>query len=219
MSTCSRPILLNRVLREAGLLSVRPGPFGEMLDTFGSRAFAVCDHQLAHVYVARRRRPRAGARADRRDCRVCRASSTGDERREIGLDHPRAGDLVVLSEADCLVRLSVLARRPPGPRFRPDRRHPPQARLRPLRAVLRPAICSGPRVARCCGSLQKKLGFRTLFDVIPLDPTLVRGSHGVPAARPEDRPILIGDGPAPPRSGSIPMTEVHDLLLRALVPE
>ena len=49
----SRPILLNRVLREAGFLSVRPGPFGETLDTFGSRAFAVCDHQVAHVYVAR----------------------------------------------------------------------------------------------------------------------------------------------------------------------
>ena len=32
---------------------MRPGPFGETLDTFGSRAFAVCDHQVAHVYVAR----------------------------------------------------------------------------------------------------------------------------------------------------------------------
>src|SRR5438132_298510 len=47
----SRPIELNRALRQAGLLTVRPGPFGEMLDTFTSRAFAVCDHQLAHVYV------------------------------------------------------------------------------------------------------------------------------------------------------------------------
>src|SRR5262249_29993486 len=45
----SRPILLNLALREAGLLGVRGGPFGEMLDTAGSRAFAVCDHQLAHV--------------------------------------------------------------------------------------------------------------------------------------------------------------------------
>ena len=52
----TRPILLNRVLREAGLLKVRPGPFGEMLDTFGSQAFAVCDHQVAHVYVDRSRR-------------------------------------------------------------------------------------------------------------------------------------------------------------------
>src|SRR5439155_17811729 len=47
----SRPVYLNRVLRSAGLLEVRKGPFGEQLDLYGSRAFAVVDHQLAHVYV------------------------------------------------------------------------------------------------------------------------------------------------------------------------
>src|SRR5207245_974029 len=46
-----QPILPNRALRQAGLLAVRPGPFGEIADLFESRAFAVCDHQLAHVYV------------------------------------------------------------------------------------------------------------------------------------------------------------------------
>ena len=47
----TRPVYLNRALRTAGLLAVRRGPFGEQLDTFQSRAFAVCDHQVAHVYV------------------------------------------------------------------------------------------------------------------------------------------------------------------------
>ena len=47
----AHPVLLNRMLREAGLLKVRPGPFGEVLDTFGSQAFAVCDHQVAHIYL------------------------------------------------------------------------------------------------------------------------------------------------------------------------
>src|SRR5213078_4281563 len=46
-----QPVLINRVLREQNFLSVRPGPFGDILDTFGSRAFAVCDHQVAHVYL------------------------------------------------------------------------------------------------------------------------------------------------------------------------
>jgi hypothetical protein len=67
--------------------------------------------------------------------------------------------------------------------------------------------------------IQKKLGFRTLFDVIPLEPGLVRGSHGVPAAEPENRPILIGDGPAPAGEPSMAMTEVHSLLLRAFFGE
>ncbi len=63
--------------------------------------------------------------------------------------------------------------------------------------------------------IQKKLGFRTLFDVIPLDPSLVCGSHGLPAASPQDRPLLIGNGPSP-GSEEIPLPQVHGLLLKAL---
>src|SRR5262249_5556042 len=37
-----RAVHVNRALRQAGLLSVRDGPFGEQLETFVSRAFAVC---------------------------------------------------------------------------------------------------------------------------------------------------------------------------------
>ena len=48
----NRPVYLNRALRDAGFLKVRKGPFGEQLETFTSSAFAVCDHQVAHVYVA-----------------------------------------------------------------------------------------------------------------------------------------------------------------------
>jgi hypothetical protein len=62
--------------------------------------------------------------------------------------------------------------------------------------------------------IQKKLGFRTLFDVVPLDAGLVRGSHGLWAADSIDRPLLIGDGPEPPEP--LDMTAVRDLLLTAL---
>ena len=63
--------------------------------------------------------------------------------------------------------------------------------------------------------LQKKLGFRTLFDVIPLDPAIVRGSHGLAAAEAADRPLLIADGAAP-SAAELPMTGVHDRVLEAL---
>ncbi len=63
--------------------------------------------------------------------------------------------------------------------------------------------------------LAKKLGFRTLFDVIPLDPTLVRGSHGLPAADPLDKPVLVGDGPAPAEA-VVSQCAVRDLVLQAL---
>jgi predicted AlkP superfamily pyrophosphatase or phosphodiesterase len=210
----SRPILLNRVLREAGLLSVRPGPFGETLDTFGSRAFAVCDHQLAHVYVPRTE--------DRERARDVIATIPGvaqireaAERAEIGLDHPRAGELVVLAREDSWFAY---------PYWLDDRMAPDFARTvdihrkpgyDPCELFFDPRLIwpQGRAIARL---IQKKLGFRTRFDVIPLDPALVRGSHGVPAAHAQDRPILIGDGPAPAENGSIPMKQTHELLLGAL---
>src|SRR5262249_5024344 len=94
-----RAVLPNRALRGAGLLTVRPGPFGEYLDTFESRALAVSDHQLAHVYV--------GAEEDVPRVRdvltalpgVARVLG-GEEIALFDLDHPRSGELVALAEAD-----------------------------------------------------------------------------------------------------------------------
>jgi predicted AlkP superfamily pyrophosphatase or phosphodiesterase len=211
----TRPVYLNRLLREAGLLSVRLGPFGESLDTFGSRAFAVCDHQLAHVYAARpddRALARERLTATRGVARVLE----GEERSEVGLDHPRAGDLIALSEEGAWFAY---------PYWLDDRLAPDFARTVDIHRKPGYDPCElffdpkrfwpkGRAIARL---LQKKLGFRTLFDVIPLDATLVRGSHGLRSSRDEDRPILIGDGLPPPADGPPPMREVHSTLLRSLV--
>ena len=94
-----RPVLINRLLRKAGLLAVRPGPFGEVLETFPGRAFAVCDHQLAHVYVKD-----LGDRPIVADFLASQSGIarvlTGEERAAFGLDHPRSGELIALSEPD-----------------------------------------------------------------------------------------------------------------------
>jgi predicted AlkP superfamily pyrophosphatase or phosphodiesterase len=213
----SRPIALNRVLREAGYLSVRPGPFGETLDTFGSRAFAVCDHQLAHVYV-----PHGDDRAPVHDLLIGLPGVSrvfcGDDRREIGQDHPRAGELVVLSESDSWFAYPYWLDQGAAPDFARTVDIHRKPGYDPCELIFDPSLWwpKGRAIRRLA---QKKLGFRTLFDVIPLDPRLVRGSHGVPAARLEDRPVVIGDGSAPSQAETIPMTDVHHLLLRALFPE
>jgi hypothetical protein len=62
--------------------------------------------------------------------------------------------------------------------------------------------------------MAKKMGFRTLFDIIPLNDALVRGSHGLPASNPVDRPIWIGSGQAP--STDQPMTAFLQPLLTEL---
>ena len=92
--------------------------------------------------------------------------------------------------------------------------HCPRRRRRiPRRQQTTPKL-SSPKLHVVRRLIAKKLGFRTLFDVVPLDPTLVRGSHGL-AAEGDDRPLLIGDGPAPD-ANTVPMTGVRDLVLAAL---
>jgi predicted AlkP superfamily pyrophosphatase or phosphodiesterase len=207
-----RAVLPNRALRESGLLTARPGPFGETLDTFGSRAFAVCDHQIAHVYVAdtadvpRVREVLAGLKGVAR-------TFAGEERAEIGLNHERAGEVVSLSEPAAWFAY---------PFWLDDRLAPDYARtvdihrkpgFDPCELFFDPAL-RWPKGRAAWRLLQKKLGFRTLFDVVPLDPTLVRGSHGLAAAEASNRPLLIGDGPAP--APELAMVEVRDLVLEAL---
>src|SRR5262249_43205406 len=209
----SRAVHVNRELRRAGLLSVRHGPFGETLETFHSRAFAVCDHQLAHVYVrdsgdVPRVRDLLGAVPG-----VARTYA-GGERAEIGLLHERSGELVLLSEPDAWFAY---------PFWLDDRLAPDYARTvdihrkpgyDPCELFVDPSLWwpKGRVIRRL---IQKKLGFRTLFDLVPLDASLVRGSHGLPAHDPLDRPLLIGTGPAP-SADNLSITSIRDLLLDAL---
>lgn len=206
-----RPVGLNGALRKAGMLTARDGPFGQQLDTFASRAFAVCDHQIAHVYVNNSRdleRVRA-----LRDVPGVGRVLVGEERREVGLDHPRAGDAVFLAERDAWFEYSFWSH---------DDRAPDYARTvdihrkpgyDPCELFFEPRL-RWPKGRVLWRLLAKKLGFRTLFDVIPLTPYLVRGSHGLPAADVQDRPVLVGDGAAP--QDDISQCDVRDLVLQAL---
>jgi predicted AlkP superfamily pyrophosphatase or phosphodiesterase len=208
----SRPVYLNRVLREAGLLSVRRGPFGEQLEAYASRAFAVCDHQVAHVYV---RDP-----ADVPRVRDLLAGSpgvsrvlAGEERGEVGLRHDRAGELVVLSDRDAWFAY---------PFWLDDRIAPDYARTvaihhkpgyDPCELFVDPKL-TFPKLHVARRLLQKMLGFRMKMDVIPLDASLVKGSHGQIAADRQDGPLFVGDGERP--TGVVPMSAVRDRVLGAL---
>lgn len=205
----SRPILINRVLRQSGLLTVRPGPFGDFLETFQSEAFAVCDHQIAHVYVRGDvQRARDVVAAIPGVARVF----VGEERVESGLNHSRAGELVALAEPDAWFAYPFWldeASEPDYARTVDIHRKPGYD---PCEMLFDPKLL-WPKGRAMRRLLQKKLGFRSLFDVVPVDPTLIRGSHGL--ATREDRPILIADRPATaPRR----LTDVRDHILGALFP-
>jgi predicted AlkP superfamily pyrophosphatase or phosphodiesterase len=207
-----RPVYLNRVLREAGLVQVRRGPFGEQLDTFTSRAFAVCDHQVAHVYVADAddlEKTKAMLLAVPGVARVL----AGDHRSEIGLLHRRSGELILLSERDTWFAYPFWLNDELAPDYARTVAIHNKPGYDPCELFFDPKrpLVKGRAAFRL---LQKKLGFRMKMDVIPLDASIVRGSHGLEASDPLDRSLLIGNGPVP--AEDLALTDVRDLVLRAL---
>jgi predicted AlkP superfamily pyrophosphatase or phosphodiesterase len=189
------PIHINRALREAGLLAVRVEDGGEILDVPQSRAFAVADHQIAHIYVqeisliAEARRIVAGLTGVERVL-------DRTEQRAIGLDHPRSGELVAIANSDAWFTYYY---------WLDDNRAPDFARLVEIHRNPKPAV--GWRL------LKRTLGFRTLMNVVPLDASLVKGSHGRPTAVSDDGPLLISNTPGLVADEPVAATAVKDLIL------
>jgi predicted AlkP superfamily pyrophosphatase or phosphodiesterase len=208
----SRPVYPNRVLRNAGLLEVRPGPFGEQLDLYGSRAFAVVDHQLAHVYV---RDAEDIPRVKELLAPVPGVAKilSGEERAEIHLDHDRSGEVILLAEMDAWFAYPFWLDDAVAPDYARSVAIHHKPGFDPCELFFDPKL-RFPKLHAARRLVQKKLGFRMTMDVVPLDAAIVRGSHGLAAADPLDRPILIGHGPNP--GPSVPMTSVRDLILGAL---
>jgi predicted AlkP superfamily pyrophosphatase or phosphodiesterase len=177
----SRPIMINQYLRKWGYLEVRDGPFGEMLQPLDSRAFAVVDHQLAHLYVARAADLPEVARRVREIPGIAEVVAPG----ELALDHPRSGDLIALAEPDAWFAYYYWLDQHRAPDFARTVDIHRKPGYDPCELFLTSKLRAAGRV------LQKKLGFRYRMDVIPLDPTLVRGSHGL-RPEPADGPLVIG---------------------------
>lgn len=210
-----RPVHINRVLRGAGYLQTRREPLGwETLDCGASRAFAVADHQVAHVYVPAADDVPRVAELLRRTPGVECVLDRGQQR-EFGIDHERAGELVAVAA--------------PGAWFTyyfwtDDRLAPDYARTidihrkpgyDPVELFVDPQL-KFPKLRIACRLAQKLLGFRYYMDVIGLDASIVKGSHGrlpTPGREDSEAPIFVSSSKAIEQD-SIPMTAVRDLLLR-----
>ena len=208
----ARPVHINRALREAGFLRVRRERDQEQLDFAASDAFAVADHQIAHVYV--RRPPLVPAVS------ALLSSLPGvemvldtDGKRAFGLDHPRSGDLVALAGPDAWFTWYHWlddARAPDFARTVEIHRKPGYD---PVELFLDPAIRL-PRAAIAWKLAKRALGFRSVMNVIPLDATLVRGSHGRITTNREDGPVLISSNPELLPDAAVPAAAVKSLMLR-----
>ncbi|MFM7132785.1 MAG: alkaline phosphatase family protein [Planctomycetota bacterium] len=204
-------VWINRALREAGYLAVRPEDGREILDLEHSAAFAVADHQVAHVTVRDPDDlPAVAALLAKLDGveRVLHGAS----RAAAGLDHPRAGDIVCVSAGDRWFAYGW---------WLDDRVAPDYARTVDIHRKPGYDPCElfyDPKLlwpkGRALGKLLlRKLGVRTLLDVIPLDASLVRGSHGRVDQPAGFDPVLLGELPDPFLESSLPMACVRDAIL------
>ncbi len=208
----NQPIHINRILRENGLISVRVEQGLELLDTGISKAFATADHQIAHVYF--------NDLSEKERVKSILENTEGialvlDEegKKEHHLNHERSGDLVVMAETNAWFTYY---------HWLDDAKAPDFARLvdihkktgyDPVEMFMNP---KNPLIKlRAAYKLARKLlGFRYLMDVIPLDATLVKGSHGGIRAGKQFYPILISDSKISDKN--ILATDVYDVIWKSI---
>jgi predicted AlkP superfamily pyrophosphatase or phosphodiesterase len=197
----SRPVHLNRVLRREGWLSLKDELGAETLDQGGSAAFAIADHQVAHIYVREANlRPKVKAVLEA-TLGVEKVLDT-DDLRAVGLDHPRSGDLLAVAAPDAWFTYYYWEDDARAPDFAHTVDIHRKPGYDPVELFLDPKIVA-PKLKILWKLFKKKLGFRILMDVIPLDAALVHGSHGRVPVDQQDWPVLITS-----KSGAAPKKEL-----------
>jgi predicted AlkP superfamily pyrophosphatase or phosphodiesterase len=197
----------NRILRAAGHLAIRVEQGRELLDAGASAAFAVPDHQIAHVYVADAAMIDSVAdifESDPAVDRVLRGNALADE----GIAHGRCGDLVLVATGDRWFCHDWWM----DPRHAPDYQRTVDIHRKPgydPRELFIDPEVAAPRLAIGWRLFKRRLGMRTLMDLVPLETSLVRGSHG--RNDPDLDPVLWCSEPLE-MADPVPMSQVSSMI-------
>jgi len=205
------PIHLNRIFRERGWLMVKDELGLEILDAGASRVFAVADHQIAHIYLNDVSLENSVREVLEKTSGVEKILGK-TEKIAAGIDHPHAGDLIAVARENAWFTYYYWiddARAPDFARTVDIHRKPGYD---PVELFLDPKI-QLVKLKIAWRLLQKKLGLRMLMDVIPLDATLVKGSHGRRPADKKDWPVFITSQPEILGAKEIESTDVFQILL------
>jgi predicted AlkP superfamily pyrophosphatase or phosphodiesterase len=181
----------NRVLRQAGLLTVKDEG-GELIDSANTPAWALVDHQFSHVFVKDRdpgtiRRVVELFRGQPGNAEVL----AGGDRRRYAIDHERAGDVVLISTPNSWQAYYYWLDDAKAPKF--------------ARTV---DIHNKP------GYDPVELHFDFATKSIPLDATLIKGSHGAPAASDAQRGVILSSQRGVFVERAMADTDVCELVLR-----
>jgi predicted AlkP superfamily pyrophosphatase or phosphodiesterase len=208
----STPVHINRALRDRGLVTVRDELGLELLDAGASRAFAVADHQVAHVYVNDRSQVTEVRRLVESLPGVERVLGAEDKT-AWGIEHARAGDLVAVAMPDAWFTYYYWLDDDKAPDFARTVDIHRKPGYDPVELFVDPSI-RVPALTVGWKLLQRRLGLRALLDVIPLDATLVRGSHGRSDGWDDHGPLLISRRPDLVGGDRLASTDVYGVILR-----
>ncbi|WP_350287015.1 nucleotide pyrophosphatase/phosphodiesterase family protein [uncultured Croceitalea sp.] len=205
-----RPIHLNRLLRENGYIQIREERGLELLDAGASKAFAVADHQVCHIYVK--------DKSELETIKSLIANVNGVEQvfqktelNQVHLNHERSGDLIAIADKNSWFTYYF---------WNDDKKAPDFARMVDIHK--KPGydpveMFTDPKdkmvmLKVIWKLLKKKLGFRTVLDIIPLDARLIKGSHGRIPESVKDYPILISNNNSYQEEKEIEAIEVFHIL-------
>ncbi len=202
---------INRALREAGLVKVRVEQGREQFDAGASDAFAVADHQIAHIYI---NNPACTQQVRELVQQLDGVEQVLDQhtKKEHGLDHPRSGELIAISKPDRWFSYYYWLNNERAPDYARTVDIHRKPGYDPVELFIDPEI-KVPMAAIVSRLARKKLGLRTLMDVISLnDTSLVKGSHGRPTDDPQHGPLVISSD-----AGLLPEGQVNSVDFKSLV--
>lgn len=199
----NNPIHLNRLFRKEGLLQIRVERGLEILDAGESKAFVVADHQVAHVYI--------NDKSVTDKVKQLLANVPGielildrEEQKKYHIDHERSGELVLMADKDSWFTYYFWLDDAVAPDYARCVDIHKKPGYDPMEVFMTSKLRAGYKL------LKKKLGFRYVLDIVPLDARQIKGSHGCINTPSQYHPVLItekGHGDKP-----VTAIEIHDII-------
>jgi predicted AlkP superfamily pyrophosphatase or phosphodiesterase len=203
ISPVNQPIHINRLFRKQGWLQIREERGLELLDAGESAVFAVSDHQIAHVYIKDKSKIEEVKQLIAKEKGV-ELVLNKEEQEKYHIEHERAGDLVVVAKQDSWFTYYF---------WLDDEKAPDYARVVDIHK--KPGydpveMFMSSKIRAAYKLLRKKLGFRYVMDVIPLDANLVKGSHGAVNVDDKYFPVLITNNKQ--ESDQLQPTQIYEVI-------
>jgi len=201
----------NRILRAAGYLALKVDLNREYLDPGQCKAFAVSDHQIAHIYI-KNTKDIPAVKELFKSVHGIEHVLDEDGKKAFGLNHARSGELVLVAESDNWFTYYFWEDDEKAPDFARTVNIHAKPGYDPCELFLDPTIIF-PKMKMGWTLMKKILVFRYVMELIPLDAGLVRGSHGRVTDNDAEGPIFMTTEPKLLNAQSINAGQIFDLLL------